>query len=172
MKTLIIIGHVNSNSFTHSLAQSYEEGARDKGEVKTIDLATLSFDPILRSGFQGDQELEPDLAEAQELIKWADHITIIFPIWWSLYPAILKGFIDRVFLPNFSFKYVKGKLSPAPLLKGRTAEIITTSDAPSFFRKYILGRLPGFSLNKATHKPLVLKLYVCFLRQHPPAKHQ
>lgn len=139
MKTLIIIGHANSNSFTHSIAKSYEEGIYEKGDVKTIDLATLRFDPILRLGFQGHQELEPDLVEAQRLILWADHLTFVFPIWWSLYPAILKGFIDRVFLPDFSFKYIENSSLPLPLLKGRTGEIIATSDAPSFFRKYILG---------------------------------
>lgn len=44
-------------------------------------------------------ELEEDLVKAQELIRWADHLVFVYPIWWGTMPAVLKGFFDRVFLP-------------------------------------------------------------------------
>ncbi len=139
MKTLIIIGHSHKDSLSHSIAKAYAKGSTKKGETKVLDLATLKFDHILRSGFSGKQEFEEDLQKSQELIKWADHMVYIFPIWWSSYPAIFKGFIDRVFLPGFSFEYRENNPIPLGLLKGKTAEIISTSDAPTFFRRFILG---------------------------------
>lgn len=45
-------------------------------------------------------ELEEDLVKAQELIRWADHLVFVYPIWWGTMPAVLKGFFDRVFLPG------------------------------------------------------------------------
>ena len=44
-----------------------------------------------------DLHKDPEMAKYRDLITWADHLIFIFPIWWSMLPAILKGFIDRVF---------------------------------------------------------------------------
>ena len=131
MKTLIIVGHPDKNSLCHSLADSYEKGAREKGgEVARINLGEIKFDPILRQGYRKVQTLEPDLIEAQHKIKWANHIVILFPVWWSAPPALLKGFIDRVFLPGFAFNYNENSINIDKLLTGRSARLIMTSDAP------------------------------------------
>jgi NAD(P)H dehydrogenase (quinone) len=131
MRTLIILGHPNKNSFCKLLADEYERGAFEKSEeVKRIDLIDLNFDLILRSGFKGNQPLEPDLVECQKLIKWANHLVIIYPVWWSGVPALLKGFIDRIFLPGFAFKYRENSSMWDKLLSGRSARLIITSDAP------------------------------------------
>jgi NAD(P)H dehydrogenase (quinone) len=131
MKTLIIVGHPDKKSFCHSLADSYEKGAREKGgEVERINLGEIKFDPILRQGYRKAQSLEPDLIEAQHKLKWANHIVIIFPVWWSAPPALLKGFIDRVFLPGFAFSYNENSINIDKLLAGRSARLIMTSDAP------------------------------------------
>jgi len=131
MRTLIILGHPDSDSFCMALADSYEKGALEKGgDVARLNLGELKFDPILRNGFNKKQLLEPDLIEAQRLIKWANHIVFVFPVWWSSPPAILKGFIDRVFLPGFAFKYRENSPNWDKLLIGRSARLLMTSDAP------------------------------------------
>jgi putative NADPH-quinone reductase len=77
----------------------------------------------------------------------ADHLVIIYPNWWSTYPALLKGFIDRVFLPNFAFKYLENSPIPAKLLKGKTARIIVTMDTPKWYY-WLIYRSPGHNSMK------------------------
>ncbi|WP_374076095.1 NAD(P)H-dependent oxidoreductase [Bdellovibrio bacteriovorus] len=133
-KILVINGHPNDESLCASLALSYFQGAEQAGhEVKLTHLSRLSFDPILHKGYLKIQELEPDLVQAQKDILWADHLVFIYPIWWSSVPALLKGFLDRVLLPGFAFKYHKNDPFWDKLLKGRTGRIILTTDAPWFW---------------------------------------
>lgn len=130
MRTLIILGHPDKNSFDKSLADAYEKGAKEKGgDVERINLIDLKFDLILRDCYKRPQVLEPDLVEAQRLIKWANHLVFIFPVWWSAPPALLKGFIDRVFLPGFAFQYRDNSHQWDKLLSGRSARLIMTSNA-------------------------------------------
>jgi len=91
-----------------------------------INIADLDFNPNLTFGYRKRIELEPDLLEAVDKIKKADHIVWVFPMWWYGYPASMKGFIDRTFLPGITFETVKGKAIPKKLLKGKTARIILT----------------------------------------------
>ncbi|MEF1337492.1 NAD(P)H-dependent oxidoreductase, partial [Vibrio rotiferianus] len=69
---------------------------------------------------------EPDLLRFQELVLWAEHIVIITPVWWGTVPAKFKGIVDRVFLPNFAFKYTEGNMFPEKLLSGRSSELFIT----------------------------------------------
>src|SRR5256885_16433644 len=71
--------------------------------------------------YRQDQPLEPDLQRAQADILWASHLAWAYPTWWGGLPALLKGFIDRIFLPGFAFKYRKGSVLWDRLLAGRTA---------------------------------------------------
>ncbi|MGZ3786958.1 MAG: NAD(P)H-dependent oxidoreductase [Bacteriovorax sp.] len=138
MRTLIILGHPDKKSLCGALADSYEKGAKEKGgEVMRLNLIDLRFDPILRQGYKREQNLEPDLVEAQRLIKWANHLVFVYPVWWSAQPALLKGFIDRVFLPGFAFKYRENSPYWDKLLKGRRARLILTSDAPVFWLYFV-----------------------------------
>jgi putative NADPH-quinone reductase len=131
MRTLIILGHPDKNSFCAHLADAYENGAKEKGgDVMRINLIDLKFDLILRNGYKRIQNLEPDLIEAQRLVKWANHLVFVFPVWWSSPPALMKGFIDRIFLPGFAFKYRENSSMWDKLLTGRSSRMIITSDAP------------------------------------------
>lgn len=131
MRTLIIVGHPDKKSLSHSLADAYEKGAKEKGaEVARLNLGDLSFNPNLKYGYRLTQNLETDLIEAQSQIKWATHLVFIFPVWWSGVPAILKGFIDRVFLPGYAFKFHENSSMQEKLLKGKSGRLIITSDSP------------------------------------------
>lgn len=137
---LVILGHPSSKSWNAALAQTYQQAALDAGaDVRMLALGDISFDPILWGGFQSEQPLEPALIQAQQDIEWADHIVFVFPMWWATMPALLKGFVDRVMLPNWAFAYQKNGL-PKKLLKGRTARIITTMDSPGWWYRFLLRR--------------------------------
>lgn len=121
-KILIINGHPDNESFCAELAVAYKKGAKLANyECKLVNLTDLNFDPILHYGYKKRTELEPDLIEIQNDILNSNHLVFVYPTWWSTYPALLKGFIDRVFLPRFAFKYRENSLLWDKLLKGKTA---------------------------------------------------
>ncbi|WP_166242274.1 NAD(P)H-dependent oxidoreductase [Paenibacillus turpanensis] len=135
---VVIIGHPDPESYCAALARAYEEGAIEShAQVRTIDLASIQFDPNLKYGYRQRTELEQDLKEAQELIRWADHLVFVYPTWWGAMPAILKGFIDRIFLPGFAFQSPENSLLWEKLLKGRSARLIVTMDTPSWYNRWI-----------------------------------
>ncbi|CAG7646089.1 FMN-dependent NADH-azoreductase [Paenibacillus solanacearum] len=137
-KIVIINGHPDPHSFCSALSDAYRAGAADRSaEVHTIDLSRIRFDPILKYGYRQRTELEQDLVEAQEHIRQADHLVFVYPTWWGTMPAILKGFIDRVFLPSFAYKYREHSPLWDKLLTGKTARLIVTMDTPSWYNRWI-----------------------------------
>lgn len=150
-KILIINGHPNSDSFNFGLSEAYKKGALTTGaDIKEIVIKDLKFNPNLQFGYQKRTELEPDLLDSWEKIKWADHLVWVHPVWWGGLPAITKGFIDRVFLPGFAFQYRKNSVWWDKLLTGKTAHIITTLDQPSWYYWLAFGRPSVNQLKKST----------------------
>lgn len=152
MKKIVIInGHPNKDSFNFGIAKAYKEGALNAGtEVKEITIAELNFDPILHFGYQKRMELEPDLLKAREMIQWADHLVWIHPVWWGGLPALMKGFLDRLFLPGFAYQYRENSVWWDKLLKGKTAHIITTLDQPGWYYWLFYGKPSVNQLKKST----------------------
>lgn len=150
-KTVIINGHPNKDSFNFGLAKAYKEGALETGtEIKEITIAELEFDPILHFGYQKRMELEPDLLKAWEMIQWADHLVWLHPVWWGGMPALMKGFLDRLFLPGLAYRYRENSVWWDKLLKGKTAHIITTLDQPGWYYRLFYGRPSINQLKKST----------------------
>jgi NAD(P)H dehydrogenase (quinone) len=133
-KILIIMGNPDLDSLAARAADAYADRASKLGaDVTRIDLAQLRFDLVLRHGYREEQPLEPDLVQARDALLAADHVVFAFPLWWSSMPAVVKGFIDRVFTPGFAFAYPPGGGLPKRLLGGRSARFITTMDAPNLW---------------------------------------
>jgi len=148
---LIINGHPNKDSFNFALAAAYKKGALSSGaEIKEIVIADLKFNPNLNHGYQKRTELEPDLLDSWDKIKWADHLVWIHPVWWGGLPAITKGFIDRVFLSGFAFQYRENSVWWDKLLSGKTAQIITTLDQPGWYYRLMFGKPSVNQLKKST----------------------
>lgn len=150
-KVLIINGHPNEGSFNFGVANAYENGARSVGaEVKHLVVSELKFNPNLEFGYQKRTPLEPDLIAAWEAIQWAEHLVWVHPVWWGGLPAIMKGFIDRLFLPGMAFQYRENSIQWDKLLKGKTAHIITTLDQPNWYYRLVYGRPSVNQLKKST----------------------
>ncbi|MDY0910566.1 NAD(P)H-dependent oxidoreductase [Microbacterium sp. CFBP9034] len=137
-RILVVIGTPIAGSLNHALARSYADAARAAGaEVRVVDLATdaVPGHPSLRSELRtprsdADTPLAPEVANYMGDVTWADHLVFFFPQWWGSTPAALKGWIDRVFLAGFAFRYrERGRLWDK-LLTGRTARIVMTMDSP------------------------------------------
>ena len=148
---LVINGHPRNDSFSESLVNAYLEGATTAGvSIRHLKLADLSFNPNVITPSPRDQDIEKDIAEAQRHIAAADHLVFVYPTWWGTMPAILKGFIDRVLTPGFAFEHIEGGTGYAPLLGGRSAQLITTMDSPKWVYRFIY-RSPGHNaMRRAT----------------------
>lgn len=136
---LVIYAHPVANSFSEELLEAYISGAREsKAQVTVIRLNELDFQMNFSAGYKGEQVLEPSILEAQEEIRKAHHLVFIYPNWWSTYPAILKAFFDRTFIPGFAFRFRNGKFKSEKLLTGRSARVIVTMDTSLFNYRWVL----------------------------------
>ena len=132
MKHLIIYAHPNPESFNHAILERVEKALKDAGQSCEVrDLYALKFNPALD---RKDLDLllegktEKKVEAEQRYIKEADVLIFIYPIWWFGMPAIIKGYIDRVFAQGFAFSMDGERLTG--LLKGKKAIIINTTGAP------------------------------------------
>ncbi len=152
MNILLINAHNRENSFCSALAKTYKEGACSSGhKVQVLNLRELELDKYLRYGHEKKYEPEGDVLKAQELITWANHLVFVYPTWWAGLPALLRLFFEMVFSPGFAFKYrdKQGKIvSWDKLLKGKSARIISTMDAPPCYYKWIIGDPGGKIMRK------------------------
>ncbi|AGK99411.1 NAD(P)H-dependent oxidoreductase [Clostridium pasteurianum] len=132
MNNLVIFAHPNEESFGKAMVDSVVKASEEKGaQVRVRNLYQIGFDPILKSedfaAFQSGK-IPKDIAAEQEHIKWADVITFVYPVWWTSLPAILKGYVDRVFSYGFAYEYVDG--APNGLLRGKKGLIFSTTGTP------------------------------------------
>lgn len=140
-RILIIDGHPDAvaERYLHALSRAYCEGARAAGhEVRSIIVSELDFS-LLRTN-QDFQEGVPtqSIRQCQDLVSWAEHVVILFPLWLGGMPALLKGFFEQVFRPAFAFR-AEGRGWPKKLLKGRTARIVVTMGMPATFYRWYFG---------------------------------
>ena len=130
----LICGHPDGSPkrLCHALATTYAEAARAAGHTVTrFDIAKLDFD-LLRTQTEFETGTpQPDILSAQQAIRSAHHIVLIYPLWLGTMPALLKGFVEHVFRPGFAFEYTGNKM-PKKLLSGRSVRIVITMGMPAF----------------------------------------
>jgi len=147
MKHLIIYAHPNTESLNHFLKQYVADLLSDQNhEVEIRDLYAINFNPVLSiDDLQGQRQgtVAGDVQTEQEWIGWADCITIVHPIWWTGLPAMMKGYIDRVFSYNFAYSYDHGVQKG--LLVGKKCVVLNTH-GKSHDEYYALGMDQAFSL--------------------------
>ncbi|MFB2583395.1 NAD(P)H-dependent oxidoreductase [Herbiconiux liukaitaii] len=129
MPTLVIDGHPNPDSLCAALAARY---AAEHGDATVLALRDLDFERDMRFGYTRRQELEPDLEQAWQQLVAADHVVVVTPIWWGSVPSLLKGFFDRVLLPQRAYR-TKPNGFPEGMLGGRTGRVIVTTDSPLWY---------------------------------------
>ena len=135
MRLSVILAHPNKQSFNHAIAKTAVAALEQNGhDVIFHDLYRERFDPLLpREEILEDATLAPELEEYCREIRSAEGIIIVHPNWWGQPPAILKGWVDRVFRPGVAYKFLEGDSGegvPVGLLKARAAIVFNTSNTP------------------------------------------
>lgn len=130
MKVLVILGHQHQGSFCHAIAQTAIEQLKGAGhEVVYHDLYAEGFDPVLlHDEVPKTATVDPVVQKHCDEVRAADGYIIVHPNWWGMPPAILKGWIDRVFRQGVVYAF--GPNGVDELLKGRRALVLTTSNTP------------------------------------------
>jgi putative NADPH-quinone reductase len=136
---LIIDGHPDARAerFVHALSKSYWDGARSGGhEIKNIIVSEVEFSMLRTSDEFESGTPEESIRKSQKVVRWADHLVILFPLWLGSMPALLKGFLEQVLRPGFAFAPGSGSGFPKKLLSGKTARIVVTMGMPALFYRW------------------------------------
>ncbi len=138
-RILILQGHPDSGTphLCHALADAYAEGAQESGhEVRRLDMAAIDF-PLLRSQHAWEHEPVPSSLEpAQQDIRWAEHLVLLFPLWLGDMPALVKGFLEQVARPGFAFAAGERTAFTKKGLTGRSARLVVTMGMPALVYRW------------------------------------
>jgi len=151
-RALVLFAHPCPESFSAALHGKTVEALGKAGwDVDDCDLNAEGFSPVLTEAERRAYHDEPDniapVAPYVERLRKADALVMVFPVWNFGYPAILKGFLDRVFLPGVSFKLVDGKVKPN-LTHIRKLAAVTTYGGTRM-RAFMAGDPPRKSVRRA-----------------------
>ncbi|MFQ1700470.1 NAD(P)H-dependent oxidoreductase [Loktanella agnita] len=140
-RILILDGNPGEASLSRYFADSYGNAAKQAGaKIRLHHLSEMAFDMDFGKGnYTQFKALEAPLEAFMTDLEWAEHIVIMTPLWWGGLPAKLKGLFDRALLPGRAFNTrVSTRLGmPTPMLTGKTARVIVTSDTPAWFERLI-----------------------------------
>ena len=132
MKHAVVIAHPKAVSLTSAAAAAYAEEARAMGhDVVVRDLYRMGFDPCLRAEeipTERGAAFAPEIVAEREALADVDIFCFVYPLWFNAPPAILKGYLDRVFSMGFGFEPALG--GTEPLLDGRRMISFSFSGAP------------------------------------------
>ncbi len=145
MRALVLFAHPVETSFNAALHTVTVNALKAAGyEVDDCDLYAEGFNPVLsrqeRLDYHDEAICTLPVQEYVDRLRAADTLVLCTPVWNYGYPAILKGFLDRVFLPGVSFRMVDGKAAPA-LQHIRKIAAVTTYGG-SRFRTMVMGDPP------------------------------
>lgn len=152
MRALVLFAHPCPESFSAALHSAVLETLESRGwEVDDLDLNKEGFQPVLteeeRRGYHEEPTNIEPVANYVERLRAAEALVLVFPVWNFGYPAILKGFLDRVFLPGVSFKLIDGKVKPNLTHIKRLAAVTTYGGTRT--RAMLVGDPPRKSVTRA-----------------------
>jgi putative NADPH-quinone reductase len=144
MNILLILGHPDHKSFNHALALAVSNALRGDGHQVTFhDLYAERFDPVLPTLEIPDRaNLSAAIRTYCDELRSADGIVIVHPDWWGQPPAILAGWVDRVFRPGTAYRFDEGDSGegvPRGLLKAKAAIVLNTSNTPAEREQSVFG---------------------------------
>ena len=144
MKILIILGHPNPASLNHAIAHAVRYDLQDAGhDIMFHDLYKEGFAPLLvAEEIPASGKISQEIQAHCDELDSAEGIIIIHPNWWGQPPAMVKGWVDRVFRPGVAYRFEEGDDGdgiPIGLLNASTAVVINTSNTPAEREQFAFG---------------------------------
>ena len=147
MKVAIVFNHPYEGSYCAAILNSVKAGLTKSGH--TIDVLHLDnddFDPVMRGrdlkAYRDGAPCDPQVINYRERLQEAEHLILIFPIWWELMPAMTKGFIDKVIFPGVAYDHdhsTKYNKMVKRFNHLNNITLITTMNTPSFIYRLMFG---------------------------------
>jgi NAD(P)H dehydrogenase (quinone) len=130
LRHVVILGHPAQNSFNHAIADHYCTAVRACGQEAVVrDLYALDFDPRLRAAHRPGtpgHHLSADVSRELGFLREADVVVFVYPLWFGMPPAIIKGYVDRVLGAALTPGSIVRNV-PDAVLDGRTFATFSTS---------------------------------------------
>ncbi|MHB8084580.1 MAG: NAD(P)H-dependent oxidoreductase [Dehalococcoidia bacterium] len=144
MKTLVVLAHPNRGSFNHAIAETAIQALNINGHDVTFhDLYREGFNPELPyDEILEDEKIPGEIKKYCSELAEAEGIIVVHPNWWGQPPAILKGYIDRIFRPGVAYRFEEGDGGegvPRGLLKAKAAVVFNTSNTASSREMEVFG---------------------------------
>ena len=159
MRILLVLAHPQRESFAHAVQERARAGLQRAGhEVRLLDLYGIGFDPVMSEADRRDYHTpglnEVRVADQLAHLRWAEGLIFVYPTWWYSLPAMLKGWIDRVWVPFATFELPQG-LAP---VQGRMQNIrliggFSTYGSPWWWSRLVSGD-PGRRIVMKGLRPL------------------
>ncbi|WP_163718588.1 NAD(P)H-dependent oxidoreductase [Mangrovibacterium lignilyticum] len=157
MKIIIVFNHPYEGSFCNAILNSVTLGLKQANhDVDLIHLDKDGFNPVMTSrdlkAFRDKRPVDPKVLEYEKRLEKADHVIFIFPVWWELMPALMKGFIDKVIFPGVAYDYENGSNTKMkPLLTNiKSVTVITTMNTPKLLYRIIFGNAVQKAIMRGT----------------------
>lgn len=170
MKTLIVFNHPYDGSYCNAILKSVESGLEQSGQpCDLIHLDKDGFNPVISAtelaafakartlGAEAIKGLDAQTLSYAARLQDAEHLVLIFPIWWELMPALMKGFIDKLIFPGIAYGYTKRGMMRSTLVKLKKVTIITTMNTPGLIYRFIFGNALKGALIMGTFRKIDCK---------------
>ena len=169
MKILVLHSHPVESSYGRALYHQTLESLSAAGhELDTCDLYAENFDPVLS---RKDRIIYHDYPENTELVQGhverlrrAEGLVIVTPVWNFGFPAILKGYFDRVWLPGVSFDLTEGKMQSRLRHIQKLGAVLTYGATP--MRAFLSGNPPKKIVKRVLWAQTGLRRPVTFLAHY------
>jgi NAD(P)H dehydrogenase (quinone) len=172
MKRTLVYCHPYNKSFNAAIKSVIIDAHKDSAvQLKIYDLTEMQFNPVIspkelrefskartKEGIN-IENLDPMVVEMAREINESDELILLFPIWWGLMPAQMKGFIDKVMTPGLLYKHVSEFKLKLLSHTWKKVTVITTMNTPNFLYRTVFGNAIHFALKYSTFMKLGVKSY-------------
>jgi NAD(P)H dehydrogenase (quinone) len=159
VKVLVVYCHPCPDSFSAALRDTVLAALEKSGhETRLTDLYATGFDPVMsdaeRRGYHTPVENEAPVADHLADLRWCEGLVFVYPTWWYAQPAMLKGWLDRVWIPHATFTLPEGQGPIGRVLTNiRSIAVVTTLGSPWWW--WMVMGAPGRRILLSGFKPLV-----------------
>ena len=152
MKTLIVFNHPYEGSYCNAILESAMNGLQESGQpCDLIHLDKDGFNPVMNAaelkafaqartmGAKVLKDLNVQTLDYAARLQQAEHLVLVFPVWWELMPALMKGFIDKLIFPAIAYGYTERGMMKSTLTRLKKVTVISTMNTPGPIYRFIFG---------------------------------